>query len=133
MKVLLLDTTVVSILFKKNHPLRQACLEAVSGQQLVISFMTRAELALWPAISNWRESRRAALSEHIALYTTLYADEHTCALWAEVVNRRRRTGQPIQTADAWIASAARQWDIPLVTADFRDYAAVDDLDVVPIR
>jgi predicted nucleic acid-binding protein len=36
-------------------------------------------------------------------------------------------------ADAWIASTARQWSVPLVTTDFRDYAAIDDLDVVPIR
>jgi predicted nucleic acid-binding protein len=43
-----------------------------------------------------------------------------------------RAGQPIQTADAWSASAARQWRVPLVTADFRDYAAIGDLDVVPI-
>jgi predicted nucleic acid-binding protein len=41
-------------------------------------------------------------------------------------------GQPIQTADAWIVSTARQWRVPLVTADFDDYAAVGDLDVVPI-
>jgi predicted nucleic acid-binding protein len=97
MKVLLLDTNVVSILFKKNHSLRQACLEAVSRQQLVISFMTRAELMLWPVANNWGESRRAALAEHIALYTTLYPDERTCAIWADVVmaagelgNRSRR-------------------------------------------
>ena len=133
MKVLLLDTNVVSILFKKNHSLRQTCLEAVSGLQLVISFMTRAELTLWPVANNWGETRRAALSEHMALYTTIYPDERTCAIWAEVVNRCRRTGQPIQTADAWIAATARQWGIPLVTTDFRDYAAIDDLDVVPIR
>ncbi|HEY6391525.1 MAG TPA: hypothetical protein VIX89_09615 [Bryobacteraceae bacterium] len=31
-----------------------------------------------------------------------------------------------------IASAGRQWGIPLVTADFRDYAVIDDLDVLPI-
>jgi len=80
MKVLLLDTNVVSILFKKSHSLRQACLEAVSGQQLVISFMTRAELMLWPVANNWGESRRAALSEHIALYTTLYPGVHLCDL-----------------------------------------------------
>jgi predicted nucleic acid-binding protein len=43
-----------------------------------------------------------------------------------------RAGQPILTAGAWIASAARQWRVPLVTADFRDYVAVGDLDVVPI-
>src|ERR1035437_1009787 len=133
MKVLLLDTNVVSILFKKTHSLRQMCLEAVSGQQLVISFMTRAELMLWPVSNNWGESRRAALSEHMALYTTIYPDERTCAIWAEVVNRCRRSGQPIQAADAWIAAMAGQGGIPLVTTDFRVYAAVDDLDVVPIR
>ena len=107
-------------------------MEAVAGRQLVISFMTRAELMLWPAANNWGESRRAALAQHIALYTTLYPDERTCAIWAEVVDHCRRAGQPIQTADAWIASAARQWRVPLVTADFRDYAAIGDLDVVPI-
>lgn len=94
--------------------------------------MTRAELMLGPVANNWGEARRAVLSQHLTLYTTLYPDERTCAIWAEVVNRCRRTGQPIQTADAWIASAARQWGIPLVTANFRDYAAIDDLDV-PIR
>jgi predicted nucleic acid-binding protein len=132
MQVLLLDTNVVSILFKKNHSLREACLQAASGQQLVISFMTRAELMLWPITNNWGESSRAALSQHMALYTTRNPDERTCSIWAEVVDRCRGTGQPIQTADAWIASAARQWGVPLVTTDFRDYAAIDNLDVVPI-
>ena len=107
-------------------------MEAVAGRQLVISFMTRAELMLWPAANNWGESRRAALAQHIALYTTLYPDDRTCAIWAEVVDHCRRAGQPIQTADAWIAATARQWRVPLVTADFRDYAAIGDLDVVPI-
>jgi predicted nucleic acid-binding protein len=131
--ILLLDTNVVSILFKKNHPKRRACIEAIAGRQLVISFMTRAELLLWPAVNNWGESRRADLKQHIALYTTLYADEHTCGIWVEIVAACQRAGRPIQTADAWIASAARQWGLPLVTADFQDYAAIDDLDVVPIH
>ena len=96
MNVLLLDTNVVSILFNKNHSLRLSCMEAVAGRQLVISFMTRAELMLWPAANNWGESRRAALAQHIALYTTLYPDERTCAIWAEVVDHCRRAGQPIQ-------------------------------------
>jgi len=49
------------------------------------------------------------------------------------VDQCRRIGHRIQTADAWIASAARQWDCPLVTTDFRDYAAIEKLNVVPIR
>jgi predicted nucleic acid-binding protein len=108
MKVLLLDTNVVSILFQRNHSLRQSCLQAVEGRQLIISFTTRAEFMLWPVANNWGVHRRAALAQHISLYTTLYPDEHTCAIWAEIVGQCRRAGRPIQTADAWIASAARQ-------------------------
>jgi predicted nucleic acid-binding protein len=133
MNVLLLDTNVVSILFNRNHSLRQTCIEAIGGHQLVISFMTRAELWLWPAANNWGASRRAALEEHTALYLTLYPDERTCAIWATVVDQCRRAGHPIQSADAWIAASARQWGCPLVTTNFRDYDAIEDLDVVPIQ
>jgi predicted nucleic acid-binding protein len=54
-------------------------------------------------------------------------------IWSAVVDQCRRAGKPIQTADAWIAASARQWGCPLVTADFRDYDAIEDLEVVPIR
>ena len=133
MNSLLLDTNVVSILFNRNHPLRQTCIEAVAGHQLVISFMTRAELLLWPAANNWGGSLRAALEQHTALYLTLYPDQSTCAIRATIVDQCRRAGQRIQTADAWIAASARQWGCPLVTTDFRDYDPIEDLDVVPIR
>jgi len=123
MNVLLLDTSVVSILFNRNRPLRQTCTEAVAGRQLVISFTTQAELRLWPAANDWGAARR----------TALYPDERTCAIWAGLVEQCRRSGRPIQTADAWIAASARLWGCPLVTTDLRDYAAIEDLDVVPIR
>jgi predicted nucleic acid-binding protein len=119
MNVLPLDTNVASILFNRNHRLRQACVDIVAGKQLVISFMTRAELLLWPTANNWGDSRRAALD--------------TCAIWAEIVGQSRRAGRPVQTADAWISSAARQWSCPLVTTDFRDYDAIEDLEVIPVH
>jgi len=133
MNVLLLDTNVVSILFNRNHQMRQTCLDIVAQYQLVISFMTRAELLLWPIANDWGASRRTALRQHLTLCLTLYADEHTCEVWAEIVDRCRRAGQRIQTADAWIASAARRWNCPLVTTDFKDYEAIEGLDVVPVR
>ncbi|HEY7391543.1 MAG TPA: hypothetical protein VH640_23710 [Bryobacteraceae bacterium] len=77
MSVLLIDTNVVSILFNRQHTLRKVCLEAVAGHQLVISFMTRAELMLWPVTNDWGEARRMALDQHVALYLTLYPDEST--------------------------------------------------------
>ncbi len=133
MNVLLLDTNVVSVLFNKNHSLRPACIEAVAGRQLVISFMTLAELLLWPVANNWGPARRAALTTHLERYTALYPDGQTCSIWSEIVDHCRRAGTPIHTADAWIASAARQWRIPLVTTDFRDYEVIEGLELVPIR
>jgi predicted nucleic acid-binding protein len=124
MSVLLVDTNVVSILFNRRHSLQHAGIEVVAGHQLLISFMTRSELLLWPAANNWGELRRAALEQHTALYLTVYPDERTCEIWAEIVDQCRRIGHRIQTAGAWIASAARQWNCPLVTTDFRDYAAI---------
>ena len=82
MRLMLVDPNVVSILFNRQHSLREACIDAVAGHQLVISFMTRAELSLWPAANNWGEARRAAFEQHTALYLTLYPDERTCAIWA---------------------------------------------------
>jgi predicted nucleic acid-binding protein len=68
--------------------------------------MTRAELWLWPSCQQ--------------------------EIWVEVVKGCHRAGQPIQTADAWIASTAEQWQLPLVTIDFRDYEPVADLEIVPM-
>jgi len=104
--VLLLDTNVVSVLFNRNHNLRTACMEAVSGNHLTISFMTRAELLLWPAANNWGHLRRATLASHMALHTTLYPDDRTCEIWVEVMDGCRRAGRPIHNADAWIARLA---------------------------
>jgi tRNA(fMet)-specific endonuclease VapC len=123
---------VVSILFNRNHSLRPFCANVVAGHELAISFMTLAELQLWPIANQWGGTRRALLERRAALNLTLYPDHLTRALWAALVDQCRRGGRPIGTADAWIASTAQQWRCPLVTTDFKDYAAVDDLTVVPI-
>jgi predicted nucleic acid-binding protein len=44
--------------------------------------------------------------QHLALYTALYPDELTCALWVDIVVSCRRVSKPIHIADAWIAAIA---------------------------
>ena len=95
--------------------------------------MTRAELLLWPTANDWGPRRRSTLFQHLELYTTLYPDEATCQIWSQVVDQCRRAGRPIQANDAWIASTALQWHLPLVTADISDYRAVEDLEIIPVR
>ena len=55
------------------------------------------------------------------LCTTLLPGEGTFNIWAEVMAESQFMGRPITPSDAWVAAAARQWDLPLVTADFRDF------------
>ena len=106
MNVLLLDTNVVSILFNRNHSLRQASMDAVAERQLAISFMTRAELMLWPVANELGRCPSRRSVQHLNPYTTIYPDEYTCAIWVEVVDQCRRAEDP---DGAWIASTARQW------------------------
>lgn len=129
MSVLLLDTNVVSVLFKPDHTLHQQSFTTVAGCQWFISFMTRGELLLWPKVNRWGSARREELAKHVDLCTTLFPDEVTCAVWADIMTV---VGRPITPADAWIASAARQFDIPLVTADYRDFEHLDNLTLIPV-
>ena len=132
MKSLLLDTNVVSLLFKPDHTLHAKCLRITAGNELLISFMTRAELLLWPRQNIWGPNRTKELSKHIGLFTTLLPDESTCEHWAAVITESRSVGRTITTADAWIAAAARQWDLPLVTLDYKDFEHLQNLTLVPV-
>ncbi len=133
MSVFLLDTSVVSILFKKHHPLNPTCESLLRGHQLTLSFMSLAELSVWPKLNRWGPARESFLKQHIQLYTTLFPDERTCEIWSSIVVNCRRLGRPIGAADAWIAAVATQWKIPLVTTDYKDYNAVHGMQVIPIE
>ena len=132
MNALLLDTNIVSILFVPHHRSREDVLTLVTGHELVISFMSRAELYLWPVLNQWGAGRRELLLRHLELYTPLFPDETTCHLWSDVVAQCRRKGRPIHTADAWIAATAKQWSLPLVTANVSDFETIDDLRLIPL-
>jgi tRNA(fMet)-specific endonuclease VapC len=60
MNLIVVDTDLVSYFFKGDsrvHPY----LAAWAGRQLVVSFMTIAELKLWAIIRKWSEPRIAQL------------------------------------------------------------------------
>jgi tRNA(fMet)-specific endonuclease VapC len=132
MRVLLVDTNIVSILFKPDHSLYQKCFGIITGHQLFISFMTRGELLLWPRVNRWGARRRQELTGHIELCTTLLPDNDTCVFWADIMAESRLAARPITAADAWVAAAARQWNLALVTADYRDFEHLNDLKLIPV-
>jgi tRNA(fMet)-specific endonuclease VapC len=122
----------VSILFKPDHTLFPACARIVQDRQLYISFMSRAELLLWPRRNNWGMERERLLRRHMDLCLTLYPDDRTCLHWRDIMAHGKAVGRGMSISDAWIAATAKQWNLPLVTADASDFNHVEGLTIVPV-
>jgi len=67
MKPIVLDTDVVSFLFK-NDSRAQAYLSHLRNRELTISFMTEAELEQWALLSNWSVKRANWLRTYLARF-----------------------------------------------------------------
>ena len=123
MSRVVVDTDVVSFLFKKDS--RATLYERhLVGKELVISFMTLAELLRWALSRNWGKPRQAKLEEHVRKFAVHPFDVGLCRTWAEVSHAARQSGHPIETADAWIAATAVHHGIPLVTHNSAHFAGV---------
>jgi len=100
MKPVVLDTDVVSFLFKDDSR-ALIYLPRLQNRPWLISFMTEAELE--------PSSRDVVLK------------------WAEVMVAARRSGRGIETADAWIAATALLYDATFPTLNRTDYLGVPNL------
>lgn len=125
----LLDTGIVSIFLKTSlvHQQRRTAIEAeIRGKIAVISFVTVAELFFWAEKANWGESRRANLDDQLRHYDVLHANRTTAKLWARTKLQCELAGIAMGANDLWIASAALEYGLPLVTTD-RDFSAIASL------
>jgi tRNA(fMet)-specific endonuclease VapC len=128
MNVLVVDTDVVSYIFK-GHPWAAFYLDILEDNELVISFMTRAELRLGACLASWGARKIAALEAHLAGYGICFPDEELCDLWADVMLGAIRQGRGMTPQDAWIAATALYLDAPLVTNNVRHFRYVEGLRV----
>ncbi len=129
MNAAVVDTDVVSMLFKGDSG-ALGYRSHIAGRLLGISFMTLAELERWSLERSWGAARTAELKRHLKNYTVLPATRELCAGWARISFEARKKGRPIQTADAWIAASALHDQVPLITNNYGDYAAVEGLQLL---
>lgn len=109
MNVVLIDTDVISFLFKQDT--RAELYRPHLHQTLsLISFMTIAELKQWALLRNWGDRRKEALDQHLKQHTLIPFDLDLCQTWAEIRYEAHSVGRKIETADAWIAATARPAD-----------------------
>jgi len=123
------DTDVVSFLFK-SHLLAPAYQTILAGKPLAVSLTTLAEIEYGMEVKNWGANRRDLMRRFLGRFTPLLPDVETARLWARIKSAREKKGRPITSADAWIAAAALQLNVPLVTHNARDYAGIQNLVVL---
>jgi len=130
MSLIVVDTDVVSFLFR-DDALADVYSPILEGKQAVISFMSLAELALWPLRSNWSPARERRLHDYLdENFGVCFPDEEICRLWAQVRHQGFAKGHPVSPSDAWIAATARYLDAPLVTHNARHFQRLDRLEIV---
>jgi predicted nucleic acid-binding protein len=120
------DTDVISFLFK-SHPLASAYQTILAGKPLAVSLITIAEIEYGMEVKSWGINRRELMRRFLDRFAVLLPDVETARLWARIKTACEKKGRPITFADAWIAAAALQLNVPLATHNAGDYAVVDDL------
>ncbi len=131
MSQVVLDTDVASYFFNR-HSLAELYSKAVRGSDLLLSFMSVAELRAGSLRAKWGPERRGSLQSFVEDFDVIYADDQLCTTWAELRAAASSMGRPLSPQDAWIAATAIAVDAPLATNNRRDYESVGGLRLITL-
>ncbi len=125
----ILDTCIVSYLMRGGEQ-AQAYLPHVQGRLLAISFITVGELYFGAEKAQWGEAKRKQLETTLRNFVIIPYDHEIARCYGRVVAERQRAGKPIAPNDAWIAACTVRHGVPLVTHNPKDFAAIENLNVI---
>lgn len=125
------DTDVASYIFNW-HSLAQRYADTLRESELILSFMTIAELRMGSIQAGWGGRRRLLLEQFIRGFALVYADNNLCTVWARIRADARAAGRALSPQDAWIAATALALDAPLATNNRSDFEHVQNLQLVSL-
>lgn len=129
MTPVVVDTDVVSFLFK-NDSRAQLYLPLLRNRDLLVSFMTEAELEQWLLLAKWGLDRVQRFRVFMTGFASVPSSRDLVLQWAEVMVTARANGRRIEAADAWIAATAMLYGATLITHNPKDYLGVPSLHVL---
>ena len=130
MKAVVVDTDVVSLVFKADSR-AEKYVSALSAPDLLISFMTEAELERWILQARWGSERITRFRTYMKRFVSVPSSRDLIVRWAEVMVVARSLGRRIEVADAWVAATALLYDAPLLTNNPGDYVGVAGIKLLP--
>jgi predicted nucleic acid-binding protein len=129
MTPVVVDTDVVSFLFK-NDSRAQLYLPLMRNRDLLVSFMTEAELEQWILLANWGVDRVRRFRIFMTGFASVPSSRDLILQWAAVMVAARANGRRIEAADAWIAATALLYGAALITHNPKDYLGLPNLSVL---
>ena len=130
MNAVVVDTDAVSLIFKGDNRADKH-LSALTVPDLLVSFMTEAELERWILQAKWGSARIIRFRTYMKRFVSVPSSRDLIVKWAEVMVAARSIGRRIEAADAWIAATALLYEAPLVTNNPRDYVGVAAITLLP--
>lgn len=127
---LVVDTDVASFVFKWHPEFAPRYVDMMRGFELIVSFMTLAEMRQGALDANWGPRKCDVLETYLADFSVLYSNSLLCTTWAAIRNESIRKGRQMSSADAWIAATALAMSAPLVTNNPKDYRHLDKLQLI---
>ena len=121
-----IDTDVISLLFKNDSRAR-IYLPLMRNRDLLVSFMTEAELEQWILLAKWGADRVQRFRIFMTGFASVPSSRDLILRWAEVMVAARTNGRRIEAAGAWIAATALLYGATLVTHNPKDYLGVPGL------
>lgn len=131
MNKIVVDTDIASYIFNWHSSARRY-VDALRGFQLVLCFMSIAEMRMGAISAGWGGRRRTLLEQFINGFGAVYADDALCTVWARLRADARALGRPLSPQDAWIAAAAMGLDAPLATNNRADFRYISKLRLLSV-